>query len=416
VYSPDDLRLLSWDEECNCLHSQPTATVNTYLEQRGVPETPLGRNSPVLCLLYELFVPSWPLFHWVVYRTRANNQAEYLTTFMDILRGPDQDLFTWDDTDNSKFLWALTKKDQLTLYPQDWNEFMVEIPLKTWLQINNMTQIDNRLEWDSSDDDTPFRVAAVLLKYLATPMTREKILTTLGIKLEDYGIPFNTMTRAVDRDHQNWSALANFDSEEFWTSASLEDWLLDCNEALCHCVWHTPMPLLERVQLMIQAINILPCNLAAYTYSLMRWSPSHVFRGYEVLKQLERLGPESFAGYLGVLQNFRNDVQILVREVKKSIKVLSLSEESWLSLNLVEEFFDQPHNLKKCAQAHEARSLCHQSYKEVLSSRGTDAQQLLDLLQDVSTSRLKPYIEMLIPTEYTVARSRGLFGPKAVNI
>ncbi|KAJ7878791.1 hypothetical protein B0H14DRAFT_1629169 [Mycena olivaceomarginata] len=104
VYSPDDLRLLSWDEECNCLHSQPTATVNTYLEQRGVPETPLGRNSPVLRLLYELFVPSWPLFHWVVYRTRANNQAEYLTTFMDILRGPDQDLFTWDDADNSKFL------------------------------------------------------------------------------------------------------------------------------------------------------------------------------------------------------------------------------------------------------------------------------------------------------------------------
>jgi hypothetical protein len=57
-----------------------------------------------------------------------------------------------------------------------------------------------------------------------------------------------------------------------------------------------------------------------------------------------------------------------------------------------------------------------ESYKEVLSSRGTDAQQLLDLLQDVSTSRLKPYIEMLIPTEYTVAQSRGLFGCEAVNI
>jgi hypothetical protein len=57
-----------------------------------------------------------------------------------------------------------------------------------------------------------------------------------------------------------------------------------------------------------------------------------------------------------------------------------------------------------------------ESYKEVLSSRGTDAQQLLDLLQDVSTSRLKPYIEMLILTKYTVARSRGLFGCEAVNI
>jgi hypothetical protein len=45
------------------------------------------------------------------------------------------------------------------------------------------------------------------------------------------------------------------------------------------------------------------------------------------------------------------------------------------------------------------------SYKELVSSCGTDAQQLLDLLQDASTSRLKPCIEMLIPTEYTVARS-----------
>ncbi|KAJ7810942.1 hypothetical protein B0H14DRAFT_3756171 [Mycena olivaceomarginata] len=127
-------------------------------------------------------------------------------------------------------------------WAQDWNEFMVEIPLKTWLQINNMTQIDNR-EWTSTDDDTPFRVAAVLLKYLPIPMAREKILPTLGIELEDYGIAFDIMACAVDRDYQNWSALANFDLEEFWTSASLEDWLSACDEALCHGVWHTPMPL-----------------------------------------------------------------------------------------------------------------------------------------------------------------------------
>ncbi|KAJ7883501.1 hypothetical protein B0H14DRAFT_3748766 [Mycena olivaceomarginata] len=238
VYSPDDLRLLSWDQECNCLH----------------------RNSPVLHLLYELVVPSWPLFHWVVYRTGVNTRAEYLTTFMDILRGPNQDFFTWDDNDDHAFLEVLTTdKHQLTLYPQDWIEFMVEIPLKTWLQINNMTRINNRLAWDSTDDDTPFRVAAVLLKFLPTPTTREKILTTLGIKLEDYGIAFDTMARAVDRDHQNWSALANFDLEEFWTSASLQDYLLAYNEAICHGIWHTPMPLLERVQLMIQTNNILPC-------------------------------------------------------------------------------------------------------------------------------------------------------------
>jgi hypothetical protein len=383
----------------------------------------------------------------VVYRTGANDRAEYLTTFMDILRGPDQDLFTWDDVDNSKFLWVLANKHQLTLYPQDWNEFMVEIPLKTWLQINNMTQIDTR-EWTSTDDDTPFRVAAVLLKYLPIPMAREKILPTLGIELEDYGIAFDIMACAVDRDYQNWSALANFDLEEFWTSASLEDWLSACDEALCHGVWHTPMPLLERVQLMIQANNILPyvsssllsLGLGAqrqgyvefgyihiFTHAAITqpWIPVHLhrsevsivlttirFSGYEVLKQLEHLGP-SFAGYLGVLQNYRNDVQILVREVKKSIEVLSLSEESWLSFNLVEEFFDQPHNLKKCARAHEVRSLCHRGKAGSFPPRSGVIQGSPIISWDgcaatfgsLTGCKLKPYIEMLIPTKYTVARS-----------
>jgi hypothetical protein len=120
--------------------SQLTATANTYLE-RGVPETPLGRNS--FHVLYELVVRPWPLFLWVVYRTGANDQAEYLTTFMDILRGPYQDLFTWDEVDDSNFFWVLANKHQLTLYPQDWIKFMVEIPLKTWLQINNMTRLDS---------------------------------------------------------------------------------------------------------------------------------------------------------------------------------------------------------------------------------------------------------------------------------
>jgi hypothetical protein len=79
----------------------------------------------------------------VVYHTGANNQAEYLTTFMDMLRSPDQDLFIWDDADESESIRVLANKPRLTLYPQDWIEFMVEIPLKTWLKIGNMTRINN---------------------------------------------------------------------------------------------------------------------------------------------------------------------------------------------------------------------------------------------------------------------------------
>ncbi|KAJ7883463.1 hypothetical protein B0H14DRAFT_3432918 [Mycena olivaceomarginata] len=156
---------------------------------------------------------------------------------MDMIHGPDQDLFTWDDEDDRVFLEVLTTdQHRLTWYPQDWIKFIEEIPLKNWLQINNMTRIDNRLERDSTDVDTYSRVATVMLKYLPAPVAREKILTTLGIELEDYGIAFDTMARAVDRDHQNWSALAN--------------------------------------------------NLATNTYPLMRGSPSYGFRGYEEFSKI----------------------------------------------------------------------------------------------------------------------------------
>jgi cytochrome P450 len=46
----------------------------------------------------------------------------------------------------------------------------------------------------------------MLLAYSSTPMTCEKILTVLGVDFKDYGIPFDTMARAMDRDHQDGSA------------------------------------------------------------------------------------------------------------------------------------------------------------------------------------------------------------------
>jgi hypothetical protein len=143
---------------------------------------------------------------------------------------------------------------------------------------------------------------------------------------------------------------------------------------------------------MVQANNILPCvsssllslGLGAqrqgcvefgyihiFTHAAITqpWIPVHLhcsegslvlttihFSGYKVLKQLKHLGP-SFAGYLGVLQNYRDDVQILVGEVQKSIEVLSLSKESWLSLNVVGEFLSQPHNLNTSTREYEARRL-----------------------------------------------------------
>ncbi|KAJ7883485.1 kinase-like domain-containing protein [Mycena olivaceomarginata] len=136
----------------------------------------------------------------------------------------------------------------------------------------------------------------------------------------------------------------------------------------------------------------------------MRRSSSHGFRGHEVLKQLERLGP-SFVGYLGALQNYRDDVQILVRKVKKSIEENSSANHT-ISMHLHE---NMKHDVSIVVVTSVLNLSEPVSYKEFVSSCGTDAQQLLDLLQDLldleGFSVAKP---ILFKALLRLSRSSGL--------
>jgi hypothetical protein len=109
----------------------------------------------------------------------------------------------------------------------------------------------------------------VLLKYSSTLIVRENILATVGITFDNFDdLAFDTMANAVDGDYQEQSVLANFDSEEFWASASLKNWLSACDETLCHGVWHTAhrMSSSERVQVMHLALSILPCVSSSLSF------------------------------------------------------------------------------------------------------------------------------------------------------
>jgi hypothetical protein len=176
----------------------------------------------VFYVLYKLVVPPWPLLLWVAYRTAANDRSERLTTFVEMIRGPgpdDQDLVTWAEEDDSRLSRILSRaEDRGGLYPRDWSEYMVEIPLETWRQINSLTWRQNRPRIGSDYDyDLKIRVTAVLLQY-SIPITGKNILATLGID----DTAFDTMARTIDEDYQNPLTVTNFDSEEFWASESLK--------------------------------------------------------------------------------------------------------------------------------------------------------------------------------------------------
>ncbi|KAF8218341.1 hypothetical protein K438DRAFT_25041 [Mycena galopus ATCC 62051] len=251
VYSRDALASLPWGPECNCLRSQLAASVTLHV-------------------LYELVVPPWPLLHWVAFRTATTGSD--LQIFLNIIRGTDQDLFAWDAHDNSEFCQVLRKDHmRLTLYPQYWSQLILEIPLKIWQEIRNMTETEDR---PRCPDDLSIRITAVLLKYSATSSSIENILAPLDVSFE-WPFPLIVMAYVTNENSGEQSRLTRFDSVEFWAGLSLdvEQWLLTQRENLCRSIWNSPLSalrssILARVQTMHVVLNTLPQNLTMYAHSL----------------------------------------------------------------------------------------------------------------------------------------------------
>ncbi|KAJ6551299.1 hypothetical protein B0H19DRAFT_1157146 [Mycena capillaripes] len=255
VYSYEDLQSVPWDQGCDCFQS-----ASAY-SRHSVPETPLARESAVLCVLYELTVPPWLLVHWLTFRMVGNVQTNPVQTFLVQLRGPDQDLFDWDDTDDFTLYRVLVKDDaRLGLYTQDWNRYMFEINLETWLRIRIMTRTVKRKRYGSDEDDLTIRLAAILFKYSSTPIASQKILEQLDLDSIFDDFPFDSMFCVVDVNYEEASTLTNSESAEFWATPHLQNWLSARNKTLCHFIWCTSphLSVLSRVQAMYLVLTSSP--------------------------------------------------------------------------------------------------------------------------------------------------------------
>ncbi|KAJ7828709.1 hypothetical protein B0H13DRAFT_2373054 [Mycena leptocephala] len=245
VYSLDDLRSIPWYDNCNCFDSFLAASAHSG-EHR-----PLRKDSAVLCVLYELVVPLWPLILWVAFRTMMNDQTDVLQIFLDSLNtiSLDQNLFIWDDNDDADLgLVVMKDTDLLGLYPQDWNQYMVEIDLETWVQITRMTWIareDN--PHPRFTDDLMSRITTLFIRWPSSPTAFfQNIVAPLDLSFDQFLFAF--MVHVVDENYKERSTPADFKSEEFWTTQNLEDWLSARSEILCCAAWQTSSSILERVQ------------------------------------------------------------------------------------------------------------------------------------------------------------------------
>jgi hypothetical protein len=174
----------------------------------------------------------------------------------------DQDLLTWDDEDEADLVLIVAKNTGLLgSYPQDWNQYMVEIDLETWLQIRHMTRVANR---PSPEDYPPrrpkdlmSRIAALFIRWPSSPIAFiQNVVAPLDTGFDQSLFAF--MARVVDGTYKERSTPADFEFEEFWTTQNLEDRLSARSEILCRAAWQTSSSILERVQAMGLVLNTLP--------------------------------------------------------------------------------------------------------------------------------------------------------------
>ncbi|KAF8174671.1 hypothetical protein K438DRAFT_114731 [Mycena galopus ATCC 62051] len=245
VYSINDLQSIPWDQECTCFPDALAA----HSEQRPALKIRLERDSPIFRVIFEFVVTPWPLILWVAFRTLTKDQPYPLETFLDILRGPDHNLFTWD-LDDHAHLFTILYNNSLGLYPRDWNQYMVEIDFKTWMEIRNTTKTAGRLRFGSSEVDLQIRISAASLLFSNALSIPQNIYASLNVAV--YQFPFTVIAQVVNPAYQKHSASNNFESEEFWTSPNLEKWLSAHGQDLCHSIWQTcsHMTALEKLKAM----------------------------------------------------------------------------------------------------------------------------------------------------------------------
>jgi hypothetical protein len=319
-----------------------------------------------------------------------------LQAFLDFLRGPNEDLFAWDDVDNAVLYRALVQHSKLGLFPRDWNQYMVEIDLVTWRQITAMTRTVNRPR--RQPENLWIRLAAVSVEFSARLTTPQNILAPFNLSPDQF--PLGFIADVVHNNYKTQCALGTFESKEFWAAANLKLWLSARCQDVCRAIWiSSRLSVLERVQFMYAVCDrtVLPkvntffhlCYFSreltskrtefggVYIFPLatiLQPGPGYV-SGCEsecvqihiINGKLRRLNEfaRSFGAwrFLDSLKHYRLDLETLftfLKHCRYTTQVLTTSSHN-SPLQLVpfsERFHDQPHNCNKCIRAYETRHFC----------------------------------------------------------
>ncbi|KAJ7176786.1 hypothetical protein C8R46DRAFT_1077319 [Mycena filopes] len=365
VYHFNDLWALPW-RDCCCLR--------TYLSAKRDLQPPfeLDIRSPILHLLHELVVPSWLLICWIAFRTVVNHAN--VPAFLANLSGPDGDLFTWDNDNDSKLFNTLLKGDT---YPQIWTQHLVEIDLLTWSEIRDYT-------WDAhrpslGPEDLAIRLTACGLKFSSSTATNG--LTAIMAPLEAVKIAYH------EESFDSLIALdpvpptpGDFKSGEFWAADRLEAWIRVRNEDLIRTIWfRSNLTILARAQYVARVLRRSPTldNLAIYTYTYIS-QRSDDGRDRALESFWDFIIPATTRA--DVLTEYSSQLSTLLNLLKESFDVSSGLNSSRISMDIHNAINDDISIMvaNLVVFLHD-----RVDYNGIVGLQGEQAQDFLNLLQDL---------------------------------
>lgn len=210
------------------------------------PVHPWVKDSIPLRVLRELVVSAWPLVLWVAFRNAPKFRFEGVERFLRMLQSNDADLFSWDNEDDSSLCNRLAHVHRPWLYPDTWTRYMLEIDLKIWLRIGDMTRTIDRPR--CGPDDTRIRLFALFLRYSFTWSPYDNDITgPLALSFEDS--LFTSIDHIVNGIYEaQFESTATNYSLDLSLDSKPDDWVLECKKELCCSVWQTAhTSVLERV-------------------------------------------------------------------------------------------------------------------------------------------------------------------------
>ncbi|KAK7063386.1 kinase domain-containing protein [Favolaschia claudopus] len=403
LYTVNDLEAMQGWTRCHCfskklkeLPSQPHDSTEKQSEHSFLAHR----------LMFGIFVPVWPSILWMLFRMTALDQADPLPTFLSLLHGTNHNLFTWDSTD---LTWIRARKTLNASFIQKWYECVTEIRGRTWTDIAKITKVNGqRHHWTSEDwgdQDNSLRLhtfSLLVSDKLQIPDSLKEVFDP-GLSSPPWA-QFSLWDSAIQSEYRPQGLYeSRVPSQDFWTEESLGQWLLGQTLNLCHDVWEAPCEegtAVERVYWMYYILKYWQKFLPLCGFHLVVCVvPWHIHQS--------SWHPKNYLHQhvLASCMQYRAHFESLIKFLKANVQLFEPTQKNPYYLH---------NHITRCLflqGVHMVRFLMDDNnYQELLKTRGTNAQALLDMLQDFldleSTLHVRP---MLFKAMSNLARASGLY-------